>query len=76
MIEEFQSEYELYRRVLPALRYKIFEFSALGYFDIDEKYLWNYLSQNTWKMGNGLTLYDIVLDILQVNVMDVLSYRR
>lgn len=70
---EFHSQEELLQRVYPALRTKISEFHKLGY-DLKEIELWDFLSNEKWKSGKDLTLYDIVNDILSCEGEEVVSY--
>lgn len=70
---EFHSQEELFERVYPALRTKIFEFQKLG-FDFLEEDLWDYLRNGKWKSGKDLTLYDIVDDILTCDGKEVACY--
>ncbi|MBR3211252.1 MAG: hypothetical protein IKF71_04900 [Bacilli bacterium] len=64
MNDEFQSVKELYQRVLPALRTKVHKLSSRGVFVVEED-IWNLLMEK-WKNERGLTLYDIVDDILKI----------
>lgn len=64
---EFQSEQELYVRLLPALRTKKKEMKRNGYPYIKEEDIWNYLKESKWKKGKDLSLFDLVNDILNVD---------
>lgn len=66
MNDEFQSVEELYQRVLPALRTKVHKLTSQGVSFVVEKDIWNLLMEK-WKKGRGLTLYDIVDDILKLD---------
>ena len=46
---EFKSAKELYDRVLPALYSKVKELRGLGYKNIYEEDIWNYLVETNWK---------------------------
>lgn len=61
---EFNSLEDLYQRVLPALSIKSQENNGL----ITEKEIWDYLSKTKWINSIGLTLSEIVNDILKCNV--------
>ena len=65
MNDEFQSVKELYQRVLPALRTKVHKLNSRGVFVVEED-IWNLLMEK-WKKERGLTLYDIVNDILKLD---------
>lgn len=76
MTYEFDSIEELHERVLPALNTRISELNELGYNDIDEKDIWEYLVSSKWKIANYLTLSDIVSDILNVDYSNVIEYKN
>lgn len=61
---EFKSVKELYDRVLPALYSKTSELKKLGFKYINEKDVWNFLVNNTWKNKRDLQLHDLISDIL------------
>lgn len=61
---EFKSAKELYDRVLPALYSKVKEVRNLGFANITEKDIWNYLVNSTWKTKRNLQLHDLISDIL------------
>ena len=63
---EFQSIGELYQRVLPALRTKVHMLKKEGIYFVVEEDIWNIL-MDKWKRGRGLTLFDIVDDILKLD---------
>ncbi len=71
MPEDFQSLEELYKRVYPALHYKVQEIKRLGIEKIEEKAIWNWLSIHKWKHSQNLTLYDIINDIFHFNVEEM-----
>lgn len=61
---EFKSAKELYDRVLPALYSKVKEVRNLGFANITEKDIWNYLVSSSWKTKRNLQLHDLISDIL------------
>ena len=63
---EFTSQEDLFIKVKPALKAKIAELERLGYKNIREIDIWNYLVKK-WKKGNDLMLCDIVDDILNTD---------
>lgn len=66
MNDEFQSIRELYQRVLPALRTKVHMLEKKGIYSVTEEEIWDLL-MDKWKKGRGLTLFDIVDDILKLD---------
>ena len=68
MVEEFKSIEELFERVKPALSTKVFEGRELGFSNIKEMDIWNYLAKNKWKKSNNLMLSDIVNDIFNLDL--------
>lgn len=64
MTEEFRTEEELYDRVKPALRTKREEMRRNGYPYVKEEDIWNFLKEVKWKSEQGLSLYQMVDDIL------------
>ena len=72
MNDEFQSIEELYQRVLPALRTKVHLLSKKGITFVVEEDIWNLL-MDKWKKGRGLTLFDIVDDILNLDERIILD---
>ena len=70
---EFTNLEELYKRVKPALHSKELELERLGYKNIKEFDIWNYL-KDKWKSSNDLTLADIVDDILNTDSDEINSY--
>ena len=64
---EFNSAYDLYIRVKPALKTKLKELERENYDYIKQEDIWNYLIKNKWKESKGLVLCDVVDDILNVD---------
>ena len=56
---EFKSLKELYDRITPALRSKVSEFKKIGYKEIKESDIWNYLTDKKWQKSTELTLSEI-----------------
>ena len=71
MSEQFTSAQKLYQRVLPALHVKQKEFECLGYYCISDKDIWDSLVESKWKKAEGLMLFDIVSDIMNVSFEEV-----
>ncbi|WP_110111457.1 post-transcriptional regulator [Bacillus sp. CGMCC 1.16541] len=54
---------------------KIEEFHLLGYGEVREENLWDYLQKKKWKkVKEELPLHHMVNDILTVKVMDIMNY--
>ena len=64
---EFNNINELFERVYPCLKLKQRLLHTQG-FDISIKSMWNYLAENTWKNSINLTLYDMVNDIMILDI--------
>lgn len=76
MTEEFRSEEELYDRLKPALVTKRAEMKRNGYPYVKEEDVWNYLKEKKWKSEQGLSLYQMVDDILNVESVLVDDYLK
>ena len=72
MNDEFQSISELYQRVLPALRTRVNMLREEGIYNVKEEDIWKLL-MDKWKRGKGLTLFDIVDDILRLDETIILD---
>ena len=59
-----KSQKELFERVKPALRCKKHEMMAEGIEYVSEIDIWDYNKKNKWKEQQGLTLFQVVDDIL------------
>ncbi len=66
----FKSVEELYIRLLPALKTKRNEMKSLK-MNINEIDIWNYFCQNIWNQKNGLTMGEMVDDILNTDSIDI-----
>ena len=71
---EFQSQKDLFKRVRPALSSKCSELNRLGFKNIKEFDIWNYLILKKWKFATGLMLSDIVSDIMNLDGNEITSY--
>lgn len=67
---KFNSAYELYNKVLPALRTKKRELNKIGK-TITEKEIFSSLIETTWKKRENLTLNEVVNDILNYKGNDI-----
>lgn len=61
---EFNSVFDLYTRVKPALKSKLKELKREKFDYIKEEDIWNYLVKKIWIDAHGLVLCDVVNDIL------------
>lgn len=73
---KFDSLEELYQRLLPALRAKKEEMRRNGFSYIKEEDIWNYLKINKWKSSSGLTLFDMVNDVLNTEDIYIDDYLK
>ena len=71
---EFKSLKELYDRITPALRAKCTECKALGYKNISERDIWDYLTSAKWVSSNNLDLNKMVSDIFNSSINDINNY--
>jgi len=60
----FSSIKELYNRLLPALKSKKKMLDNEGFKNIKENDIWEYMYLNKWQKETGITLADMVSDIL------------
>lgn len=62
-------------QVEPALISKLEEFRLLGYNDVSESGLWDFLIRKKWKkVKDDIKLYEIIDNILSVKVSDYIAY--
>ena len=71
---EFKSLRELYDRIKPALTSKCGEFKKLGYANIKEADIWNYLTSKKWISSHNLGLSEMVSDIFDLSGEDINNY--
>ena len=71
---EFSSLEELYNRLKPALRSKQRELNDYGYGYLKIEDIWNYLKDSIWARSKGLSLNEMVSDILNVDNEEVDAY--
>ena len=76
MIEDFETLEQVYHRLKPALYTKKVEMQRRGITYIQEQDIWNYLQEVRWKRTSGLTIADMVNDILNTNDYDIESYLK
>lgn len=72
----FNSVEELYERIEPALRTKKEEMRRNGYSYIKEEDVWNYLKEVKWVKSKGLSLSEMVSDVLNTEDAYIDRYLR
>ncbi len=70
----FESQDDLYKRVLPALKSKRKLILLDGFKSIKKNDIWNYLKENKWENQSGLELCDMVDDILNTDNTLIVEY--
>ena len=70
----FNSLEELYKRVKPALMTKKEQMRRNGYVYIKEEDIWNYLKEYKWINSKNLNLYEMIDDILNIDIYKLDSY--
>ncbi len=60
---QFNSEGELYQRLTPALKSKVYELKKHGYTYLNIEDVWNYLKEVKWQGRINLSLNQMVSDI-------------
>ena len=73
---EFNSVKELYERLEPALKTKCKELKRINYYYIKEEDIWNYLKEYKWKKTSNLNLFEMVDDILNIDILKLDSYAK
>ena len=65
---------ELYKRVLPALNCKVRELNKVGIKNITREDIWNYLLKVKWTGTVGLSLGEMVNDILNLDRDELIRF--
>ena len=73
---EFSSLEELYIRIKPALKAKRGSMNRAGISYIKEEDIWNYLKEVKWKKTKGLSLSEMVSDILNADDLVIDNYLK
>ena len=71
---EFKTVKELYDRVLPALYSKVKELRRLRLNYAEEKDIWNYLVETSWKKKKNLELHELISDIINADNYAIEDY--
>ena len=67
---------DLYKRVTPALNSKRRELEKYKLDYIKNEDIWNYLVKRKWTSIQGLTLFDVVSDILNAANEEIDNYKK
>lgn len=70
------SSLDLYKRLLPAINCKLNELKKYNMDYIKREDIWNYLKNNKWDKEKGITLAEMVDDILNLDNMKLDSYAK
>lgn len=73
-MDGFSSLRELYNKVEPALKSKVKDLTRVGINYVQKADIWNYLKNNVWCKKTGLTLGEIVNDIMTVSNSELEFY--
>ena len=68
---EYENQKELYIALLPAFNVKRRLSSITKYPNTKNSDIWYYLVENKWRHSVGLTIFDMVNDIIMVDINDV-----
>jgi Post-transcriptional regulator len=73
---EVSQDYESFRnKVEPALLSKQEEFLLLGYDNVSQDNIWNFLLKKKWRKGNAeIKLFEVVQSILSLKVGEFINY--
>ena len=71
---EFNNVKELYIRLKPALNAKVTDLKRNDLDYIKEEDIWNYLKDKKWSKANNLLLYEMVDDILNLDLNEIDEY--
>lgn len=63
---EFTTQYQLYQRLIPAFNVKKRLLKNSKYEYIQNEDIWKYLIENKWRQTYGLTLSEMVNDIINL----------
>ena len=74
--EKFASLNELYRRILPALQTKVDELKRAKVNFISCQDIFQYCMDNKWVNKKNLRIYEMVDDILNIDILNLEVYVR
>ena len=70
----FRTEDDLYLKLKVLLTSKVLEFRDADVLDVNEEDIWRFCRDNKWKYAHGLRLYEMVMDIISLDVYDMDQY--
>lgn len=65
--KRINNQRDLFEKVLPALKARVSELKRSGIRFVTEKDIWNYNKENKWMKVSGLTLAQLVDDIMNTD---------
>jgi len=68
---EFTSQYQLYQKLLPVFNAKKRLIKYHKYEHITNEDMWKYLIENKWRQTYGLTISDMVNDIITLDIAKI-----
>ena len=68
---EFTSIQELYKKLIPAFNVKKRLIQNSRYKHITNENIWSYLVESKWKKSYGLTISDMVNDIITIDLDEI-----
>lgn len=71
---EFTTQKELYLKLLPVFNVKKRLNSITKYKDITNENIWKYLTETKWKNSVGLTIDEMINDIITVEIDKINKY--
>ncbi len=72
---EYNNLTELYRALLPAFRVKQRLLGISLYKNVTNEDIWQYLAITKWKISRGLTIADMVNDVIMIDAKDIMDYK-
>ncbi len=74
--ENTLKQIDLYSRLMPAFNTKIKEWQREKIFNINQMDLWNYCLQKKWLGKKNLRMYELVDDILNIDIIDYIKFKN
>ena len=75
-MNEYRSQEELFKGLIPAMNVKLKLFKNTSYHYITKEDIWNYLKEIKWKSSSNLTLGEMVNDIIKLEPNDIDKYLK
>ncbi len=72
----FDNLFDLYKRLIPCLNFKVNELRKYNIYIVKKEDIWNYLLKEKWKNTKGLTLDMMVDDILNTDNSKLEKYTK